>query len=186
MSRKLIEAARRLLEDEQGTIYKPLEGRIRFALASPNRYRVGMSGLGFQIIYSLLNALPEVTCERVFLPEEADAAEFHRTGTPLFSLESQTPVREFDVLGFSVSFELDSLNVLEMLYLSGLPLLSSERDESHPLVIAGGPYVTFNPEPLSDFIDAFVVGEAEEVLPEMMQALTRRLLSHAKEAPSRV
>lgn len=144
-----------------------------FALAFPEVYHLGMSTLGFQIVYGMLNSLKNVVCERVFLPDDSEIEEYRRSRTELFTLESRSPVRDFDVLGFSVSFEMNALNVLAMLELSGIPLLASERDETHPLVLAGGPYVTFNPEPLADFIDVFLIGEAEEALPELMEVLVR-------------
>ena len=169
--RRLIEDARRLLARETGAVRKPHHGRLRIALAFPNVYRVGMSSLGFQLVYGALNAIPDVVCERVFLPDPQRIADLQRSGTPLFTLESQTAVRDFDVLGFSVAFELDYIHVPRILGLSGLPPLAAERDESHPLVIAGGPAVTFNPEPLADFTDAFLIGEAEDALPEIVDAI---------------
>ncbi|MDO8587960.1 MAG: TIGR03960 family B12-binding radical SAM protein [Armatimonadota bacterium] len=168
---RLTERVRKLLAQESGTIYKKRDGRIAFALAFPNTYALGMSSLGFQLVYGMLNAIPDVVCERVFLPESDILRQMLRSRTPLFSLESQTPVSQFDVLGFSISFEMDYINVPRMLQLSGLPLYTSERDESHPLIIAGGPCATFNPEPLAEFIDAFLIGEAEDAIPEIVDAL---------------
>lgn len=170
-ARRLIEKIRRRLEKEIGAIYKPHAGRLRFALAFPNTYYVGMSNLGFQMVYRLLNDRDEAVCERVFLPDAADLDDLMRSRMPLFAIESQTPVRDFDVLAFSVSYELDYPNVLRMLSLSGLREEASERTSTDPLVIAGGPAVTFNPEVLAPFIDLFVIGEAEEVLPELVDIL---------------
>lgn len=167
----MIEKAQRLLELETGTIYGPLEGRLRFALASPSAYRVGMSSLGLQIVYRLLNDQSSVTCERVFLPDAGDIAELQRSRTRLFTLESQTPVCDFDVIAFSISYELDYAAVVQMLELSGIPALSSERDETHPLVIAGGPCATFNPEPLAEIVDVFAIGDAEGLIAEVVQAI---------------
>ena len=178
LSPKLTEGVRNLLAQETGTIYKTHNGRIRFALAFPNTYKLGMSALGFQLVYGMLNAMPDIVCERVFLPgEEAD--QMARSRIPLFSMESQTPVGEFDVLGFSISFEIDYVNMLRMLSMSGLPLLASDRDESHPLVIAGGPCATFNPEPIAEFVDVFLVGEAEDAIPEIVEVL-RSAGSHSR------
>lgn len=173
MSRTLIEKTRRLLERETGTIYGPLEGRIRFALAFPGYYRLGMSSLGFQIVYGLLNSIDGVACERVFLPEDADSVELRRSRTRLFSMESQTPIADFDVLAFSVSYEMDYANVARIIDLAGLPVFASDRDESHPLVIAGGPCATFNPEPLADIVDVFAVGDAEELVEDMVEAIRK-------------
>src|SRR2546430_10898125 len=115
MSYKLIQNAKRLLSDERGTIHKPHGDSIKFALAFPNSYRLGMSNLGYQLVYRLLNEREDTVCERVFLPEPADEEEFRRSRTPLFSWESQRAVSEFDAIGFPVSFELDYLNVLKVL-----------------------------------------------------------------------
>src|SRR6187397_183972 len=126
MSFKLIQNAKRLLSDERGTLYKPHGDSIKFALAFPNSYRLGMSNLGYQLVYRLLNERADTVCERVFLPDPSDEQEHRRSHTPLFTLESQRPVDQCDVLGFSVSFELDYLNVLKMLELAGLPLHAEE------------------------------------------------------------
>ena len=172
-ARRLIGKTRERLGREVGTVYKSHAGRLRFALAFPNTYYVGMSNLGFQVVYRLLNDHEEVVCERVFLPDPPDLDDLKRSGSPLFTMESRTKVREFDVLAFSLSYELDYPNVLRMLTLSGLEETSSLRfaRKGSPLVIAGGPAATFNPEPMSPFIDAFVIGEAEEVLPGLARVL---------------
>lgn len=161
MSYKLIQNVKRLLADERGTLIKPHGERLKFALAFPNIYRLGMSNLGYQLVYRLLNEREDTVCERVFLPEPADEQEHQRSRMPLFAYESQRPVSEFDVIGFSVSFELDYLNVLKMLDLAGVPLLAEERDETYPLVIMGGPAPWVNPEAVAPFVDAFIIGEAE-------------------------
>lgn len=153
---------------------------MRVCLAYPNSYRAGMSNLGFQTIYALLNRDEHFSCERVFLPEPADALMFIPAATPLFSLESQKPVRDFHIVAFSISFENDYANILKMLDMAGVGLLAQERSEREPLIIGGGIAVTLNPEPLSDFFDAFLLGEAEESLPEFLrrfETLTRRGLS---------
>ena len=144
---------------------------VRFALAFPNVYSIGMASLGFHLIYQMLNSLPNASCERVFLPDPEDLAEHQRTGGEPFTLESQSPLSEFDVLAFSISFEMDYLNVLQVMKLANVPVERRRRDESHPLVIAGGPCATLNPEPIADFVDAFVIGDAEDLLPELVNAL---------------
>ena len=128
------------------------------ALAYPNSYYVGMSNLGFQTIYGLLNSYDHIVCERLFHPL-------------LASIESQRQPREFGVLAFSISYELDYFNVVEMIKASGIPLFAAQRDISHPLVIGGGPCVSANPEPLAPFFDAFVIGEAEAVLPQVLTTI---------------
>ncbi len=114
--------------------------------------------------------IPEVSCERVFLPDAKDLAELQRTGRPLCSLESATPLDAFHIIAFSLSFENDYLNILTMLSLGRVPLVQAERDRRRPLVIAGGVAAFLNPEPLADFFDLFVIGEAEEVLQQFCDA----------------
>ena len=167
-SRRLVNTTRQRLDREIGTVYKAHAGRLTFALAFPNSYYLGMSNLGLQTVYRLLNDRDDAVCERVFLPDTPDLNEL-RPGA-LFAMESQAPVRDFDVLAFSISYELDYPNVLKMLALSGIDHIAAKRD-SGPLVIAGGPAATFNPEVLAPFIDAFVIGEAEEVLPELVDVI---------------
>jgi radical SAM superfamily enzyme YgiQ (UPF0313 family) len=130
-----------------------------------------MSNLGFLTVYKLLNELPGVACERFFLPENADRDEHARARIPLFTLESQRPVRDFDVVGFSVSYELDYPNLPLMLDLAGVPVRSRERGDLDPVVLAGGPVTVLNPEPLCGFVDAMLVGEAEEALAPIAEAL---------------
>jgi len=167
----LVRKAQARVAAERGAVAVSRAARVRFALAFPNVYSVGMASLGFQLVYRMLNDLPDASCERVFLPDPPDLEEHLRTGAELFTLESQSPLAEFDVIGFSLAFEMDYLNVLRMLRPANVPIRSAERDETHPLVIAGGPCATFNPEPLADFVDAFVIGDAEEVIPELVGAL---------------
>ncbi|MCX8117197.1 MAG: radical SAM protein [Desulfobacterota bacterium] len=171
VSWKLIQKAKALLEKERGTVRKSWGGRLTVCLLYPNLYHAGMSNLGFQTIYQRLNARDDVVCERAFLPEPEDLMEYQRTRTPLFSLESQRPLTDFDLLAFSISFENDFLHVLTLLALAHLSPRRSERTERDPLVMGGGVAVFLNPEPLADFFDLFVLGEAEEVLEELLQIL---------------
>src|SRR5918999_681257 len=122
MSYHLTQNVKRLLAEERGTLYKPHGDRLKFALAFPNSYRLGMSNLGFQIVYRLLNSREDTVCERAFLPDAVDEPEYQRSHTPLFTMESQRPVAEFDVIGFSVSFEMDFVHILKMLDMAGLPI----------------------------------------------------------------
>ena len=147
---------------------KPHAGRLRVALAFPNTYHVGMSNLGFQTVYRLFNALDGVVCERVFLPGRSElAAALNRPGS-LATVESGTPVRDFDVLAFSVSFEWDYTNVVSLLRLAGLPLYAAERDSRHPLVVIGGAVTFVNPEPLAPFADVVAAGEGEVLVPALV------------------
>jgi radical SAM superfamily enzyme YgiQ (UPF0313 family) len=171
MSRVLEARARRRLAAEIGTIRKPHGGALRVALAYPNRYFIGMSNVGFQAVYRFWNELPDVVCERVFLPDAEELREYRRTGLPLLTLESRTPVREFDVLAFSVTFEPDELNLVRMLELARIPPLARDRGDSYPLVLAGGPVTFLNPEPMAPFLDVVAIGEAEALLPPLTQAL---------------
>src|SRR6266581_3650309 len=130
-----------------------------------------MSNLGFQSVYQGLNALADVLCERAFLPDDRDAEELERTGRPLGSFESGTPLRDFDALAFSVSFENDYLFVLKVLRLAGIPLRVRDRGPRDPIVILGGAASFLNPEPLAPFADLIAVGEGEALVPRMMDAL---------------
>lgn len=144
--------------------------RLKFALAFPDVYEVGMSHLGFQILYHILNQNEEIACERVFAPWP-DREEFLRErALPLTSLESSLPLREFDVLGFSLQYELNYTGVLNILHLSGIPLRATDRGANDPLIIGGGP-CAMNPEPLADFFDAFVLGDGEVVALEVCREI---------------
>ncbi len=156
---------REILSRER-TLFTPARGgRTGVCLAYPNRYALGMGNLGFQAVYRILATTPGHYCERAFLPERGDSAQ------RILTLESRRPAGELDVLALSISFETDYLNVPAMLEGAGLPLWSHERDERHPLVIAGGSAVFLNPEPIADFCDLFLIGEAEEMLPEFLAFL---------------
>jgi radical SAM family uncharacterized protein len=145
---------------------------VRVCLAFPDVYDLGMSNLGLAILYDVLNGLDGVLAERTYAPWPDMAAAMRAAGIPLYSLETFHPLAEFDVLGFSLPYEVLYTNLLEMLDLAGLPLLSAERDERHPLVIAGG-HATFNPEPAAGFVDAFVIGDGEEAIVDVVRTYER-------------
>ena len=161
------ERARAILAREVGFVQKPHGGRLRVALAFPNTYYVGMSSLGFQTVYRLFNDLDHVVCERVFLPPKQELQAQLASGAPLLTLESQTPVSDFDVLAFSVSFEWDYTNVVTMLRLAGLPPRAVDRNQHHPLVVVGGAVTFVNPEPLALFADVIAAGEGEVLVPHL-------------------
>jgi radical SAM superfamily enzyme YgiQ (UPF0313 family) len=167
----LREKARARLAREHGGVAIDRAAPVRFALAFPNVYSLGMASLGYQLVYEMLNANSDASCERVFLPDPEDLTEHERSRTELFTLESLSPLSEFDVIGFSISYELDYINVLRMLRLANIPLRRRDRDETRPLIIAGGPCATFNPEPLAEFVDAFAIGDSEELLPRIVEAV---------------
>ncbi|MCA1584749.1 MAG: radical SAM protein [Acidobacteria bacterium] len=167
------EIARDILSREVGYVLKPHGSRLRVALAFPNTYFVGMSNLGFQTVYRLFNDQPDIVCERVFLPPKQELQSLLHSGARIVTLESQTPVSDFDVLAFSVSFEWDYTNVLTLLRLSGLPLRAADRDERHPLVVVGGAVTFVNPEPLAPFADVIAAGEGEVLVPALAQAVSQ-------------
>jgi len=145
------------------------DDKIKFLLAFPDVYEVGMSHLGMKILYGILNEREDCLCERVFAPWTDFESVLRKNDMNLFGLESKKPIREFDIIGFSLTYELGYTNVLNMLDLGGIPVRSAERDSSDPLIIAGGP-ACFNPEPMAEFIDAFVIGDGEEVIAELIEA----------------
>jgi len=146
-------------------------GQLSVCLVYPNRYRTGMSSLGFQTVYALLASAPGVVCERAFLPEREELVEYRRSGQTLVSLESRRALGDFDVVAFSTSFEPDYLHIPLLLALARIPLLSTDRDGSQPLVMAGGAAFMINPEPVADFLDAICIGEGEEIIPTLLGAL---------------
>lgn len=157
-----IAEARSKVKREIGTVIEDWGGRIPIALAYPNSYYLGMSSLAVHVIYRLFNEQPGIVCERTFFTK----------GQPI-SLESQRPLMDFAVLAFTLSFEMDYFNLVEMLDRAGIPPLAEGRDERHPLLLAGGPCVTANPEPLAPIFDALVIGEGEEVIPTLAETLRR-------------
>jgi radical SAM superfamily enzyme YgiQ (UPF0313 family) len=165
------ERAQVTLSKEAGYVKKPHGNRLRIALAFPNTYWVGMSNLGFQTVYRLFNAEDDIVCERFFLPPKQELAELSASRAPLVTLESQTPVGDFDVVAFSVSFEWDYVNVLTLLRLAGIPAYASERSPRHPLIVVGGAVTFVNPEPLAPFADAIAAGEGEVLVPGLRRAV---------------
>ena len=170
MSWKLKKKAQTLLASEEGVVHKDWGGRVSIALVYPNTYAVGMSNLGFQTIYDHLNALPQVVCERVFFPDPEDLDEHARTGTPPFSLESQRPLTDFDLIGFSITYEGDYINTARLLRMAGIPVRAAGRGPADPVVMMGGVCAFSNPEPVAAFMDFVVVGEGEEVVREIVDA----------------
>ncbi|HEV8308498.1 MAG TPA: radical SAM protein [Methylomirabilota bacterium] len=170
MSWNLKEKADRLLGEEQGTVRKDWGGRVAFALVYPNTYAVGMSNLGFQTIYHHLNALPDVVCERVVLPDPEDLPEYRRTATQPFSLESKRPLADFDFVGFSITYEGDYINTLRLLRMAGIPLDPAARRPEDPVILMGGVCAFANPEPIAPFMDFIVVGEGEEIVRDIVDA----------------
>ncbi len=156
---------------EVGAIRKPHANRLRVALVFPNTYYVGMSNLGLQTTYALFNAHDDVACERAFLPPKQELAAALASRRRLRTIESDTPLHEFDVVAFSVSFEWDYTNVLTILRLAGMPLYAEERTPGHPLVVIGGAVTFVNPEPLAPFADVIAAGEGEVLVPALLDAL---------------
>ena len=146
----------------------PAEVETRVALAFPDIYDLGVPNLGLAIFYDQLNKMPDVWAERVYLPWEDMEAEMRTHGIPLYTLESKTQLSDMDIIGITIPYESLYTNVLTLIDLAGMSVFSAERDENCPLIIAGG-HSTFNPEPMSPFIDAFAIGEGEEVFPEIIR-----------------
>lgn len=173
---RLIQKSKSIIEKERGTVYKSWAAKISICLIYPNSYHVGMSNLGFQTLYHLLNLEEDVVCERAFLPDPEDFQEYKKSEYPLISLESQRRLTDFDILAFSISFENDFVNILTILDLAHIPIKAVERGNDLPLVIGGGVAVFLNPEPISDFFDLFILGEAEEVIKEFLEICRNFLL----------
>ena len=166
----LVEQPARYTGGERGTTVKDSrQVRLRFALAFPEVYEIAQSHLGLQILYNLLNSRPDIQAERAYAPWVDMEARLRQSGLPLASLDTCSPLSEFNILGFSLQYELTYTNLLLMLDLGGVPLFSRERDATHPLVIAGGP-CAFHPEPTAEFIDAFLLGDGEEAVFDICDA----------------
>src|SRR5437868_2839850 len=170
MSKRIVESYKRKLSVEEGYV-AARGGDLRIALCYPNTYAIGMANLGLHTMYELFNAIPGVSCERVFLPDRDELAEYERTQTPLMSLETQSRVRDFDVVAFSISFETDYLNMARMLQLSGVPVWSRDRTTRDPLVVLGGAASFLPPEPIADFTDVIAVGEGEILAYQLVDAI---------------
>lgn len=162
-----------LLVREQGFIKKVWGTCHTVCLAYPNAYRIGMANLGFQTVYKIINQLPFFLCERAFLSVTGDGAESVTGAAEIVSLENLKPLSDFDILAFSISFENDYPGVLQMLAAGGIPLAAKDRAETHPLIVGGGIALSINPEPLADYFDIFILGEAEEILPVFASAYER-------------
>ncbi len=166
----LVEQPARYTGGERGTVLKdPGQVQLRFALAFPEVYEIAQSHLGLQILYDLLNGRTEIQAERVYAPWIDMEAQLRRHRLPLASLDSCTPLSAFDIIGFSLQYELTYTNILMMLDLGGIPLYTRDRNATHPLIIAGGP-CAFHPEPIADFIDAFLLGDGEEAVFDICDA----------------
>ena len=170
MSKKIIESYQKKLATEEGYVIKR-GAQLRIALCYPNTHAIGMANLGFQSVYEIFNNIHDVSCERVFLPDEQEMREYEKSRTPLLSLETQTPVCDFDVIAFSISFETDYLNMAQMLRMSGVSVWSKDRTHHDPLVIMGGAASFLNPEPIADFTDVIAVGEGEILVHQLVDAI---------------
>jgi len=164
---RYIDQAKKIISREEGVIGKDWGGKLPVALVWPNSYRVGMSSLALHTLYRIFNDEPDVVCERVFYGYQ----QAPRADEPVISLESQRSLDEFGVVAFSISYEMDYFNIIHLLRKAGFPIFAQERDENWPLLIAGGPAVYTNPEPLADIFDAFAIGEAEAIVPPLLDAL---------------
>lgn len=173
MDKNHVRKSQSRLAAEDGLTPPAWGGRLSVALVYPNTYRHGMSNLGLQTVYGLLNRGEKTRCERFFLPEPGEIKEYQRSGMSLVSLETQRPVSDFDLVAFSISFENDYLNLPVLFDLMRLPLWSRERGSRYPLILCGGVCAFLNPEPLAEIMDLFAIGEAEVILPELCRALAR-------------
>lgn len=167
---KKVEKPARYIGGEVNSVRKdPEKVSVRMGFAFPDTYEIGMSYMGLQILYNILNKNEDIYCERVFAPAPDMEQLMRENNRQLFTLETFTPVKELDILGFTLQYELSYTNVLNMLELGGIPLRSCDRGQEDPVIIAGGP-CAYNPEPLADFIDAFLIGDGEELLENVCAA----------------
>lgn len=167
---RYIDQAKRILAREEGTVHKDWGGRLPVVLIYANTYQLGMSSLAMHTVYRLFNDQPDVVCERAFSPVESYRSARHED-EPILSIESQRPLTDFPVIAFTISYEMDYFNAVQMLRQAGIPPLAENRDETWPLIIAGGPAVYTNPAPLADIFDAFAIGEGEIIIPPLIDAL---------------
>ena len=172
MNRKdLIDRLQALYKDEDSRVTVNPHAGQKVAIVYPNTYFVGMSNLGLHIIYEEINLRNDSVCERIFLPEKKELEAYDKTKTPLMSVETQRPMHQFDVVAFDVTFEMDYFHIPLMLRHGRVPIMGKERTEFDPIVIAGGPCATFNPEPFADFIDAFIIGEGEGIVSRVLDII---------------
>lgn len=172
MNRKdLIDNLQNLYRDEASRVSINPHSSQKVALVYPNTYFVGMSNLGLHIIYEEINLRHDSVCERIFLPEKRELEAYDKTKTPLMSVETQRPMHQFDVVAFDVTFEMDYFHIPLMLRHGRVPVMSVDRTDFDPIVIAGGPCATFNPEPFADFIDAFIIGEGEGIVTSVLDRI---------------
>ncbi|MBN2326993.1 MAG: TIGR03960 family B12-binding radical SAM protein [Candidatus Omnitrophica bacterium] len=181
MNLNLVEKPVRYIGNEWNAVMQKPDARIRMAIAYPDVYEVGMSYLGLQILYGLLNEKQDIWCERVFAPWPDLEEKLREENAPLRTIESETPLKELHILGFSIQHEMLYTNVLAMLELGGISIEADQRAENDPLVIAGGP-CCYNPMPMTEFIDAFVIGEGEDVILEICETLDRLREAHESRA----
>lgn len=167
----LREKIKKRLSRERGTVFKNPGGKVSVCLVYPDTYHIGMSNLGFQGIYGLINSRRDCVCERAFLPDDEDLKEMIQKNISLVSYESMRPLTEFDVIAFSISFENNFPDVLRILRMAHIPLRASERDDRHPLIAAGGISMTSNPEPLAEFFDLIMLGDGELLIPPFIDAV---------------
>ena len=174
MNRKdLIDRLQELYKDEDSRVTINPHAEQKVAIVYPNTYFVGMSNLGLHIIYEEINLHPSSVCERIFLPEKKELDVYDKTKTPLMSVERQRPMHQFDVVAFDVTFEMDYFHIPLMLRYGRVPVMSEDRTGFDPIVIAGGPCATFNPEPFADFIDAFIIGEGEGIVTAVLERIRK-------------
>lgn len=172
MNRKdLIDRLQALYKDEDSRVTVNPHAGQKVAIVYPNTYFVGMSNLGLHIIYEEINLRNDSVCERIFLPEKKELEAYDKTKTPLMSVETQRPMHQFDVVAFDVTFEMDYFHIPLMLRHGRVPMMGKDRTEFDPIVIAGGPCATFNPEPFADFIDAFIIGEGEGIVSRVLDII---------------
>ena len=172
MNRKdLIDRLQELYKDEDSRVTVNPHAGQKIAIVYPNTYFVGMSNLGLHIIYEEINLRNDSVCERIFLPGKKELEAYDKTKTPLMSVETQRPMHQFDVVAFDVTFEMDYFHIPLMLRHGRVPIMGKDRTEFDPIVIAGGPCATFNPEPFADFIDAFIIGEGEGIVSRVLDII---------------